>query len=207
MIVALFALLLGWSYLDVRQAVKTAKVEIATSVAEAKVDIDAVRRTTASLKEEAAQIQSDIDNYKQVNIKIRKVQEELTSVKKDVVDLGNRTLRAHSLETTGTEPSSVSLANAGCPPSILAKGAKVAICVDGSPPFLFQRTLIGDPRPVSSLSPVGFQDVSTGPKPTCRTASRGTFYVEKGGGKEADKPLICVRQSDDTYKWIQLDKP
>jgi hypothetical protein len=60
-------------------------------------------------------------------------------------------------------------------------------------------------RPVSSLSPVGFQDVSTGPKPACAVASRGTFYVEKGTGKEADKPLPCVRKSDNAYDWIRLN--
>src|SRR6266436_9048147 len=72
-IVALFALLLGWSYVDFRKGVESTRVEIGTAAADAKKDIDAVRRTTAGLKEEVAQIQSDIDGYRQVNAKIAKL--------------------------------------------------------------------------------------------------------------------------------------
>jgi hypothetical protein len=59
-------------------------------------------------------------------------------------------------------------------------------------------------RPVSSLSPVGFRDASTAAKPNCTAENRGTFYVEKGAGKIADKPFLCAKKSDNSYEWIGL---
>jgi hypothetical protein len=206
-ILTLFAIMLGWSYHDVRAAVKAGTDQIDAAVKDGEKDIAAVRDTTAGLKKQVAQLQSDTEGYAQVNQRIAKLQEGLTRVRKDIVDLGNRRLRVGTLETTGEGPSSLSLGRLGCPPSALAKGTQVAYCAQGSPTSLFQRTSSGDLRPVSSFSPVGFQDVSTGPKPACTAASRGTFYVEKGAGKEADKPLLCARKSDNTYGWIQLVTP
>jgi len=38
-------------------------------------------------------------------------------------------------------------------------------------------------------------------------ASRGTFYVEKGAPKEADRPLLCIKQSGNTYEWLRFGTP
>lgn len=202
-IIALFALLLGWSYVDVRRAVENAKVEIVSAATDAKKDIDAVRRTTTGLKGEVAQIQSDIDGYKQANAKIAKLQKELTEVKKDVVDFGKRDVKANSLTSTGPGPGRIAFGETGCFFS-RDKGIKVYYCTQGTPPTLFQLTSTGELTPVASLSPTGFRDASTDPKPACTLASRGTFYVEKGKGKLADKPFLCVKKSDNSYGWIEL---
>ncbi|MGD1213358.1 MAG: hypothetical protein ABR861_00035 [Terriglobales bacterium] len=202
-IVALFALLLGWSYLDVRRAVENAKVEIDNAAADAKKDIDAVRRTTSGLKGEVAQIQSDIDGYKQVNAKIGQVQKELTEVKKSVVDFGKRDIKANSFMSTGPGPGRIQFGETGCFFS-RDKDIKVYYCAQGTPPSLFQLTSTGDLRPVASRSPIGFQDASTAAKPTCTDTNRGTFYVEKGTGKLADKPFLCAKKADDSYGWIEL---
>jgi hypothetical protein len=206
-IVALFGLMLGWSYHDVRTAVATGKTEIGTAVQQGKNDIGAVRQTIIDLKVQVAEVESDTNRYKQVNSDIGKLQKKLMAVQGQILDLGSRTLRVGTLETTGTGgPSSMSFGNLGCQPSALPEGQKVAYCAEGSPPsiFLFQRTFTGDLRPVSSVSPVGFQDASNARKPTCTAANRGTFYVEKGSGKMADKPFLCARKSDNTFDWIQL---
>jgi hypothetical protein len=207
-IVALFALLLGWSYLDVRKAVQAAKAEIDTAAVEAKSDINAVRQTTTGLKSEVVQLQSDIDSYKQVNVSIATVQKELTDVKTDVLDLRKKDVKVHTLETVGSPSDAgvgggIGINELGCQPSKWSKAAKLLLCAQGSPPLFYQRAG-DDVRPISSLSPVGFRDASTGTKPTCTAAARGTFYVEKGAGKIADKPFLCAKKSDNTYEWIQL---
>jgi len=217
-IVALFVLLIGKSYMDVRTTVQEGKTEIATAVLEGKRNIEPVvtsalrevsefQQRAASINEEYRQLQSDIGRYKEVNKHIEGLQKEITAVKGQIIDLGsNSTLRVGALETTSTGEggSSLSFARLGCQPSVLSKGQQVAYCAQGSPLVLFQRTLTGDLRPVASLSPVGFQDASSDPKPTCTAANRGTFYVEKGTGKVADKPFLCARRSDNTYAWVQL---
>ncbi len=206
-IVALFGLMLGWSYHDVRTAVESGKTQIDAAVREGTKDIDVVTQATTGLNIEVKQLQFDVDRYKQVNSMIAKVQKELTEVKKDVVDLGNRTLKVGSLETTGTGASYLGFGKLGCSSSELAKGYKgykVGYCAQGSPPVLFQLNSTGELRPVSSLSPVGFQDVSVATKPACTAANRGTFYVEKGTANMADKPFLCAKKSDNTYDWIQL---
>jgi hypothetical protein len=203
-IVALFALMVGWSYHDVRTAVETGKTQIGAAVKEGVKEIDVVRQETAGLKAEVQQAKSEVTRYEQVNDAIAKVQKGLTDVKKEVVDLGERTFRARVVETTGSGPSSLSFGNLGCSPSALSKGQKVVYCAQGSPPVLFQMNSTGELRPVSSLSPVGFQDVSVTTKPACTAANRGTFYVEKGTPNMADKPSLCAKKSDSTYEWIPL---
>jgi hypothetical protein len=199
----MFAVMLGWSYHDVRTAVGLGEAQIDSAVREGKVEIDAVRQRTTELSKEVKQLQLDIDGYNQVSSKIAKVEKDLTGVKKEVIDLGNRTLRAGSLETTGSGPTWFGIGQIGCPPSPEKKW-KMVLCTQGSPPALFQLTSTGELRPVSSLSPVGFQDVSSAAKQSCTAANRGTFYVEKGSAKVADKPFLCARKSDNTYDWIQL---
>ena len=206
-IVALFALLLGWSYLDFRRGVESAKVEIDNAAADARKGIDAVRRTTVGLKEEVAQIQSDASGYKQVNASISKLQKQITSVQGQVVDLGSKSLVAteltakNKLTISGKGPLVFDLATAGCPEG------KLSLCLEGDPAQLAIVTHTGaykGIRPVSSFSKVGFQDSSTGPKPGCTAAGRGTFYVEKGIGRSADRPFLCVRKSDNSFGWIEL---
>lgn len=170
-------------------------------------DLSELQRLATTIKGQYGQLQSDVDRYKKVNEKIDEVQKQLTAVKGQIVDLGSSVVRAAGFESTGTTgPSSWSLKQLGCGPSALANGYKVAYCAEGSPtsPFLSQRTLTGDVRPVASVSPVGFQDASSGPKPTCNTTNRGTFYVEKAMGTAGDKPFLCIKKSDNTYAWVQL---
>jgi hypothetical protein len=211
----LFALLFGKGYWDVWAAVEKGKTEIETSIqrgkkdietsiGEAKKEIEKLRQTNAGLEKEGKEIRADIERYRKLNVSIEALQKQIVEVQRQVVDLGERGLRAKTVETTGPGPFLLSVHEIGCPPSVLAKGAKVAYCVQDSPLSLYQRAATGELRPVSSLSPVGFQDVSTAPKPTCTAANRGTFYVEKGTGKVADKPFLCVKKSDNTYDWIQL---
>jgi hypothetical protein len=47
----------------------------------------------------------------------------------------------------------------------------------------------------------GFQDMSTGAKPTCAVDQRGFIYVEKGATDVADAAFICVKKADNTYAW------
>lgn len=123
-------------------------------------------------------------------------------VQGQVIDFGEREIKARKMTTTGRGPSSLGFTNIGCPAS--AGGSKVEYCAQGSPLSLFQVTSSGESRPVSSRSPVGFQDASIGPKPPCSAANRSTFYVEKGSDNDADKPLLCVKDSKNNYYWIQL---
>ena len=203
LIVVLFGLLLGKSYWDVRTAVGKANAEIETAVREGTNEIDSARQTIPGLTEQVKQIQSDIDGYKKVNREIAKLQKQFTEVQGQIVDFGKRRVRAEIMETTGPGPGRIAFGEIGCPPSV-EQGQLVTYCAQGSPLSLFQLTSTGERRPVSSLSPVGFQDVSIAPKPTCTAANRGTFYVEKGTGQVADKPFLCAKKSDNTYGWIQL---
>lgn len=123
-----------------------------------------------------------------------------------VVDFGERDLKVGRIMTTGSGPSYEAYGTLGCPTvadALTKDGKLVAYCAQGSPPSLFQLTST-ELRPVASLSPMGFQDSSTAPKPACAVANRGTFYVEKGTGRIADKPFLCIKRLDGTYEWIQL---
>jgi hypothetical protein len=214
LVVALFAILLGKSYMDVHTTVKAGEAEIATSVLEGKKAIEPVlesarrevtefHQTATGINQEYKDLQSDIGRYKQVNQSIEKLQKQFDAVQGQIVDLGERSLVAKTLEARGPGPSYFSFTRLGCPPPPEEKNF-VAYCAQGSPLSLYQVTSAGGVRPVSGLSPSGFQDASTAPKPTCTAANRGTLYVEKGGVKVADKPFLCAKKSDNTYDWIQL---
>jgi hypothetical protein len=202
LIIGLSVLFLGKTYYDIRTAVGEGKDVIITAVEKGKLEIGEVRQTISGLEEQVEQLQLDVERYRKVNDDIEKLQKQITSVQGLVVDLGKRSLKARTLETTGPGPSLVTFRKLGCPPS--TKKGEVAYCAQGSPPSLFQVTSTGELRSVSSFSPFGFQDVSTSPKPSCTAAKRGTFYVEKGARNVADKPFLCAKESDDTYDWIPL---
>ncbi len=201
-VLGLFAVMLGWSYHDVRTAVNAGKSEIETSVKDGKAEIEGVRQNVSGLRDQVNQLQSDINSYQLVNRHIEEIQKKLTAVQDQVIDLGKHKLKASSLELTGPGPGNFFFGETGCP-FLPTKG--VTFCaLQGSPPVFSQVTPTSGPRPVASLSPVGFQDTSTAAKPACSAANRGTFYVEKGAGNVPDKPFLCARKSDNTYGWIQL---
>ena len=95
----------------------------------------------ARTKEQYGQLQADIGRYTRVNQKIEEVQKQLTEVKGQIVDLGNRTLRVGTLETTIKEGvgSSLAFPSLGCQPSVLSEGSKVADWCTGAllRPFFF----------------------------------------------------------------------
>jgi cell division protein FtsB len=198
-VVALFGLLLGKSYYDVRSQVKAGETEIGTAVAEGKKDIEAVKQETASLKDEVDQVRSDIEGYKQTNIKIATLQKQLLEVKDQVLDLSTKTLKVKTLETTGAGHSGILFGNPGCDP--VPKDSKLGYCAQGSPPVLTQISVSGESAPVASRSPIGFQDTSAGAKPACAANNRGTFYVEKGA---TDKPFLCVQKNTGAYAWMEV---
>lgn len=162
------------------------------------------QQRTSSIHKQYEELESDIGRYKQLNQHIEKLQKQMKEVQDKVIDLGSHTVRARTFETTGTEPGSIAFQRIGCSPSSALQGGQpVAYCAQGSPPTLFQITA-GAIRPVASSSPIGYQDVSAGSKPSCTTSTRGTFFVEKGGANVVDKPYLCVKNSDNTYSWNQL---
>jgi hypothetical protein len=211
--ITLFAVLLGWTFHDIRHSVEQAKAEMAKAIDGARKDIAIIRKQVESVQVDATalgegvkQSKTDVQKYQLVNKEIERLQKQILEVKGQVVDLGKVDLKVHKLEVLGSgEANSISWdSRTGCPPSALAKGSTVAICAQDSPPLIYERNVSGA-RPVASLSPIGFQDASLpGSKPGCTETSRGTFYVEKGTGKTADKPLVCVRQSDNSYAWVDL---
>jgi len=203
-IIVLFGLSLGMNYMDVRKTVDSGKKEIETAIRKGTEDVEKSKQAIKGMNDEIAQLNSNIVRYKKMDSNISKLQKEVKDVQGQVVDLGTRGLRAKFIETTTLGPSYLGFKHLGCP-STLEKGLAVLYCTKGSPLSLFQLTSTGEPKQVSSFSPMGFQDVSTGPKPICAAANRGTFYVEKGTGNVADKPFLCVKQLDNTYAWIQLD--
>jgi len=169
---------------------------------EATKEVGVVRKAVKEVGDKTAELDSDIAQYRKVNNAIKNLEKEFKDVQGQMVDLGQRGLKAGFFVSTASGPSYFGLRRLECPAT--AEGNAVAYCAEGSPPSLLQRTSTGELRPVSSFSSTGFQDVSTGPKPTCTQAIRGTIYVEKGSGKVADKPFLCARQSGGTYDWIQL---
>jgi cell division protein FtsL len=218
-ILAFIAFAVSLVYRDTRAVLDAGKTQIESAVAEAKNNINAaveeatqdigeVRRHSNDLGKQVNQLRLDINGYKEVNSEMQKLQQQFHG---QTANLENLDLRVHSLETVGSpaepgEGTQIGFKNVGCKPShLLRDESKVWYCVQGSPLILYQRTP-GDLRPVSSLSSVGFQDISTGPTPACTAASRGTFYVEKTD-RDPDRPLLCVKKSDSAYGWIQLGTP
>ena len=189
-----------------QRTAESARQEASNAVANLQVieaNMSGLQKTVTSIKEQSGQLQSDLGRYTQVNQKIGELQRQLTEVQGQVVDLGNRTIRAGKIEAIGKPgvSSFFSFSSLGCQPSALEGGYKVALCAEDTPSgvFFFQRTLSGDPKPVSSVSPIGFQDVSNAPKPPCIAPNRGTFYVEKGAGAVSDKAFLCVRNASNSF--------
>jgi hypothetical protein len=201
-IVALFALMLHGYYQDVGKTVETGKATVTSTVTQAKAEIDEVRQMLPGLKAEVTEIQSDVTMYKKVDSEIGVVQSQLKKVQGQIIDLGKHDLKVNSLRTTGPGPGYFGIEELGRP--ISTDGYKVVYFAQGSPPSLYQRTSAGEESPVSGRSTVGFQDISTDPKPTCGLSRRGTFFLEKGSGKIPDRPFVCARKSDNGYDWIQL---
>jgi len=190
---------------QIESTVEEGKSSINTTVAQAQKDVAAIRGNADDLGKQMGRLRSDISGYTVVNGEMRKMQEQFHG---QTNDLSKLDLRVHTLETVASGPESeaasqLGLKNLGCQATHYTEGAKVVPCAQGSPPIFYQRT--GEVvRPVSSMSSIGFQDTSTSPRPACGVANRGTFYIEKGEGKNADKPLLCSRKSDHTYDWIQI---
>lgn len=220
LLVVLFGLLLGKSYVDfktavdvgktqVQSAVASGKTDIETTITDAKKNLEVTRQETASLRSEVQEMKSHFPGYRQVTQEMEELQKQFHG---QTTDLSKLNLRVHTLETIPTPgeeklPSSLSFGTLGCGPTALAKGTQVAYCAQGSPPslYLYQRSLDGVVKPVSAVSPVGFQDASTVPKPNCDATRRGTFYVEKGSGKVADEPFLCVKDANGKLEWITLN--
>jgi F0F1-type ATP synthase membrane subunit b/b' len=177
------------------------------NIADATKDIGAVRKNADDLGKQVGQLRSEVSGYKEVNSEMEQLQKQFHG---QTNDLSKLDLRVHTLETVELPsehlPGQWGIKTIGCQPSSYTKETKILLCAQGSPPLFYQRTSAEDLRPVSSLSPIGFQDASTDSKPACTAARRGTFYVEKGAGKIADKPLLCVRKSDNNFEWIELAK-
>jgi hypothetical protein len=153
-------------------------------------------------------ILSQTAKYSDVNKRIEELQKQLIEVQ-GVINLGDKTVRARTFETTGDAgPSSLMFSRTGCGPSSLDTGKKIALCVRDFPsqPFVFwyQRTSSGDERPVASISPEGFQDVSLGQRPSCGASKRGTIFVQKGSSHQADEVYLCLRDANDAYAWSKL---
>jgi hypothetical protein len=212
-VLAAFGLALSLVYHDAKSAaeagkaqieatVKSGEENITTNLAEATREVSATKQNADQLLAQVKQLQSDVRGFKEVTDEMETLRKQFHGQTEDLKKLD---LRVHSVETVGTEgPPALIFTRLGCKPSPLAKGGEVAYCSEGSPPFLFQVTSKGDIRPVSSASPSGFQDVSTGPIPTCDANSRGTFYAKKGNGNENDAGLLCARKSDHSFGWVQL---
>jgi hypothetical protein len=206
-LVALLGFALGLfgvrDYSDVHKAAQQAITEANAATKKGQE----LQETADSTKKEYQQLQSDADNYKKVNQKIEEIQKGLTDVQGQVIDLGsNKRLKVGEIETTGAGHGvGIGFEELSCETStFMQQKAKVMYCAQGSPPMLFQWTPTGPLRAVSGASPAGFQDLSTSPKPICDSAGRGTFYVEKGTGRTADKAFLCARESDGSFAWTAL---
>jgi hypothetical protein len=198
--VALFGLLLGKSYYDIRTQVKAGRQQIEAAVADGKKEIGTVKQEIAPLKEEVKQVRSDTEGYKQANVRIANLQKQILDVRDQVIDLGSKAVKAKTFTATGEGFSTVSLGTLGCA-ALPPKGFKLSICAQGSPPVLTQVSISGESAPVASRSPVGFQDTSIGEKPSCAANHRGTFYVEKGA---TDKAFLCGQKASGEYDWMEL---
>jgi hypothetical protein len=186
---------------QIEGTVKTGQESITANLAEATREVLVTKQNADQLLAQVKQLQSDVTGFKEVTDEMETLRKQFHGQTEDLKKLD---LRVHSVETFGTDrPPALIFKQLGCP-SPLEKGEEIAYCSQGSPPFLFQVSSKGDIRPVSSASPIGFQDVSTGPIPTCDANSRGTFYAKKGNGNENDAALLCARKSDRTFGWVQL---
>jgi hypothetical protein len=176
------------------RSIKAVTEDGKSNIADATKNIGAIKQNADDLGKQVNQLRSEFSSYKEVNSEMERLQKQFHG---QTNDLSKLDLRVHSLETLGSgENTAIGLGpKLGCPAAPPGQAA-LALCAQGTPPLFYQLTAGGIVRPISSLSPVGFQDASTAPRPDCTASKRGTFYVEKGTGKIADKALLCVRQSD-----------
>jgi hypothetical protein len=187
---------------QVKNRIDAQRQEIAASITQqTKASAESLIRSEVSTT-----VKSQVDAQKPA-LEAAVIQQTQIAAKQMVEDLGKNTLKVKGLVVTEPAPGVFSFVKIGCQQSQATKEG-VTYCAEGSPPSLFQMTPTGEKRPVASLSSIGFQDNSTGPRPDCTGPRRGTFYVEKGTGtgKIADKALLCVRKSDNTFEWVELAK-
>jgi hypothetical protein len=210
----IFSILLGKAYLDLQKGIDTGKTAIAnavkdgnnqisTSTAEARAEIEIAQKELPSINTDIQQLKLDVSKYKAVNNQIEKLQSDFLHLQTNIIDLGNKTLRVGTIESTGTGASMISFGTVGCSPE-KAKGSPISFCVNGAPLALNSMTDAGRVRPVASFSEIGFQDVSTGPRPPCDGGSRGTVYIQKGQSHQPDRPFICVKDQLDSFVWLQI---
>jgi hypothetical protein len=90
-IVALFAILIGKSYLDLHTAVEGGKTQIAAAIqdahnavgpmlASARHDAAELQKNVATVNTDLKQVQADLSRYKQVNQNIERLQKQLSNV-------------------------------------------------------------------------------------------------------------------------------
>lgn len=208
----LVGILFGKSYWDFHHAVISGESQIKKSINDGVKQVsDSANAATMQISEaetklpvinrDISGLESDIVKYKGVNKHIDKLQADVMGLQRDVVDLGQKTLKARVLEATGPGAGRVAFREAGC--SAKDQKDQIALCAQGSPLMFFAQTSDGN-RPVGSISNIGFQDVSSSPKPTCDQIHRGMIYVQKGGPHQADMPFACIKDASDAYKWLSL---
>jgi hypothetical protein len=213
-LVVLFGLVVGKGAWDTRSTVQSGKAQIdaavasgttqiATAVTQAQTSVAQAQRDLPGVTHDVQQLKADVAKYTKVNQNIEKIQSDMLRLQNDVVDLGHKTLKAESFEGNGPGPGSMSFRSIGCSRPNLA-GVSVTYCAQGSPLVLTSLTPDGRTRPVASYSSIGFQDLSTAPKPSCNESLRGTIYVQKGSFHQGDKPFLCVKSDADTYSWLQI---
>jgi hypothetical protein len=188
-----------------QREMETTSRQAKTLLSEVNTRVDALKKKEEDVERVVEANKRVAEQNKNVIGDVARLRSEITTLKGqigEVIDFGNRTLKAKALQTTGLGPSMWSMGQLGCPS--LDKGQMVGYCAVGSPPVLTQVTPSGERRPVSSLSTNGFQDMSTAPRPQCGALNRGTLYVEKGDGRVSDRPLFCIKKSDGSYDWVGL---
>ncbi len=195
-------------------AVSAQLATLQSHVQSAEGQVSGLQASSSQIVQQYARLQSNLERYSRIDEKVELLQKQLTAVQGQVVDIGNKKFKAGSFESSGTDengiawPSSLMLGNLGCGPSTLNANHSIALCAEksASRPFVFfsQRSPNGDVMPIASVSPVGFQDASIAPKPACTIATRGTIYVEKGSGGNADRPYLCLRNADASLGWVRL---
>lgn len=208
LVVAAFTLFLGKTALDLSTQVNAARMEIASMVDESEKQIRSTESDVGNLHETAKRLQGDFQQLQSDATKYRAATQKIDELRRDLDkakgDWGHIDLTVRSLRTPVTAgPGALGFYFAQCPP-LASKDVTVEYCPNGSPVTLFQVTADGQARPVASLSTIGFQDVSTTPKPSCDAQERGMLYVDKGAGNRADQAFVCLRESNGSYNWATL---
>jgi hypothetical protein len=213
-VLVLTGLLIGKGYLDVQGDIKAAreqisgevkqgKEQISTSVQQAQTELADARGKILAISQDIGTLQSDVAKYRSVNQHIEQIQNDFLRLQATVVDLGQKKLKAASLQLTGPGPGVISLGELGCPKD-KAQAGTVSYCSQGSPALLNTMTPDGPARPVASLSDIGFQDISKSGRPACTVVTRGTLFVEKGAAHQSDSPFVCVKEASDQYRWMRI---